>query len=113
MPSTNGPFQEIIRPGKMGGMNTSDHSSFFFAKPSFHASPRQEVLPVSARRALAAFDQGYRFSASFFPSVATHLSYFNQEAPRFQPAPKTSSPAEGLSAVELDRLLERNLLPRF
>lgn len=92
-------------------MNTSDCSPDFFAKPTFQASVQQPVLKGSARRALAAFETGYRFSCSFFPIV----SVTDDPSSSLRPASAkgTAVRGEGLNASELDHLLERNLLPRF
>lgn len=86
-------------------MNSNPTTPTFFNKPTFPHSKTVSILNGSARRALAVFDTGYRFSASFRPNP--HLG-FSGSRPPMNPGERDS-----LSADELDRLLERNLLPRF
>jgi hypothetical protein len=111
--STNGPFQERRHPYNVTGMNTSDHFPGFFTKPTFRISSEQAVLKGSARRALAAFDHGYRFSCWFFPPAALPAERADRPASCAPSAFDASRDGDRLSAAELDRLLERNLLPRL
>lgn len=75
-------------------MNVSHHPQGFFAKPAFHGSAHRDGLTLSARRALAAFKSVQPFS-------------FSSENHR------EKNPGAPLNSDEIERLLERNLLPRF
>mgnify|MGYP001549800584 FL=1 len=108
------PISGRVGSGYDDGMSSPPAAPVFFTKPSFRNSKSSTVLPGSARRALAAFDTGYRFSCTFFPGVPSisrsraHLGFSGS-----RPATGGKDRDDGLTADELEHLLERNLLPRF